>query len=103
MTVDIDDFWVSPGAPDVHLLVSPRADGQVDHTAVDLGPVPDQERRLSRPLPAEVDRDWIPNPSRDASRWSQSPSCSQRFAMSGSGSMTPLLITPGVGHHAEGA
>ena len=59
VTVEIDDLWVSPGAPDVRLYLSPRADGRVDQTAVDLGRLPDHQKRLSRQVPPEVDLDQI--------------------------------------------
>lgn len=59
VTVEIDGFWVSPGAPDVRLYLSPRADGRVDQAAVDLGRLPDDEKRLSRQVPPEVDVDQI--------------------------------------------
>jgi hypothetical protein len=51
VTVEIVDFWVAPGAPDVRLFVSPNPTGTVDETAIDLGPVPNQQATLSYPLP----------------------------------------------------
>ena len=48
VTVEIVDFWVAPG---VRLFVSQNATGTVDETAIDLGPVPNQQATLSYPLP----------------------------------------------------
>ena len=59
VTVEIEDLWVAPGAPDVRLYLSPRADGHMAETAVDLGRVPDHETGLSRRVPAELDPDRI--------------------------------------------
>lgn len=55
VTVEVDQFWVAPGAPDVRLYVSPDPDGVVDQRAIDLGPVPQRQPTLSWPLPADVD------------------------------------------------
>lgn len=52
--VQLTDFWIVPGAPDVRLYVSPRADGVVDDTAIDLGKIPDGEPELTRNLPADI-------------------------------------------------
>ncbi|MGI9595655.1 MAG: hypothetical protein ACR2QK_05825, partial [Acidimicrobiales bacterium] len=40
VTVELDQFWVAPGAPDVRLFISPDPAGDVDDDASDLGPVP---------------------------------------------------------------
>ena len=54
VTVEIADFWVAPGAPDVRLFVSPNPSGTVDETAIDLGPVPEQQANLSYQLPTNA-------------------------------------------------
>jgi hypothetical protein len=53
-TVEIADFWVAPGAPDVRLYVSPRGDGVVDATSTELGPVADAQATQSWILPVDV-------------------------------------------------
>jgi hypothetical protein len=55
VTVELDQFWVAPGAPDVRLFISSDPAGNIDNTATDLGPVPDRTATLSFPLPAELD------------------------------------------------
>ena len=55
VTVEIAEFWVAPGAPDVRLFVSPNPNGTVDETAIDLGPVPEQQTTLSYSLPTNAD------------------------------------------------
>lgn len=54
LKIEIQDLWVSPGAPDVRLYLSARADGQMDHSAIDLGHVPPQQALLSRPVPRDI-------------------------------------------------
>jgi hypothetical protein len=54
-TLEINQLWVAPGAPDVRLYVTPDRAGNVDQTATDLGPVPDQQPTLSRRLPNHLD------------------------------------------------
>ena len=53
-TLEITELWVAPGAPDVRLYVSPRADGTVDETAVELGPVADGEASQGWRFPADL-------------------------------------------------
>lgn len=55
VVVLLTDFWVAPGAPDVRLYVTPRADGVVDAAALDLGRVPDGVPDLIFTLPDETD------------------------------------------------
>ncbi len=54
VTVEIAEFWVAPGAPDVRLFVSPNPTGTVDETAIDLGHVPDLQANLSFQLPTNA-------------------------------------------------
>lgn len=54
VTLEVDQFWVAPGAPDVRLFVTPNPAGNVDQAATDLGPVPDQQGTLSRQLPTDL-------------------------------------------------
>jgi len=54
-TLELNQFWVAPGAPDVRLFVTPDQAGNVDQAATDLGPVPDQQAALSRQLPTNID------------------------------------------------
>jgi hypothetical protein len=54
VTVEITEFWVAPGAPDVQLFVSPNPTGTVDETAIDLGPVPHHQATLSYQLPTNA-------------------------------------------------
>ena len=53
--VQLRNFWVAPGAPDVRLYVSPRTDGQFDDTATDLGKIPDHEPEIDRDIPDHID------------------------------------------------
>lgn len=50
---------MAPTAPNVRLYVSPRTDGRVDDTAVDLGALPDHPERVSRSLPGTVAADEV--------------------------------------------
>jgi hypothetical protein len=54
VTVEIAEFWVAPGAPDVRLFISPNPNGTVDAKAIDLGPVPAQQATLSYRLPTSA-------------------------------------------------
>ena len=58
MTLELANFWVAPGAPDVRLYLSPDEDGSVAN-AIDLGHVPDNETRFSSQLPMEVGADQM--------------------------------------------
>ncbi|MGI9605959.1 MAG: DM13 domain-containing protein [Acidimicrobiales bacterium] len=54
-TIEVIDFWVAPGAPDVRLFISPDPSGTVDDSAIDLGPVPEGPATITRPIPSHVD------------------------------------------------
>lgn len=54
VTLEIADFWVAPGAPDVRLFVSPNPNGTVEETAIDLGPVPEHQTNLSYEFPTNA-------------------------------------------------
>ena len=51
VTLEVHDLDLAPGAPDARLYVSTSAEHGFDESAVELGPVPDGEPRLSWPLP----------------------------------------------------
>lgn len=53
-TVEVTDFWVAPGAPDVRLYASARGDGVVDETSTELGTVADGEATQSWSLPVHL-------------------------------------------------
>jgi hypothetical protein len=55
VSLEVDEFWVAPGAPDVRLYISSSADGEVDESTEDLGPVPDNTAVLSRQIPTDFD------------------------------------------------
>ena len=57
--IELTDLWVAPGAPDVRLYVTPRADGEIDGSAIDLGPMPDRQSELVRQLPLGLDPDVV--------------------------------------------
>ena len=58
LTVEIKNFWVAPGAPDVRLYLSPHPDGAITD-AVDLGHVPNAETQFSRLVPTGINEDQI--------------------------------------------
>ncbi len=36
LTLGLGELWIAPGAPDVRLYLTPRADGEVDASAIEL-------------------------------------------------------------------
>lgn len=52
--LQLSDFWVAPGAPDVRIVFSQHPTGQIDDTIREVGPLPSGNFDLRLPL-EEID------------------------------------------------
>lgn len=53
--ITINDLWVSPGAPDARLYVSPETDGRFTDAATELGVLVDGQTEGTWNIPLDVD------------------------------------------------
>lgn len=55
VTMNVENLWIAPGAPDTRVYISPREDGEVDGKAIELQRPADGTTSWTTTLPATVE------------------------------------------------
>ena len=56
----LTDYWIAPGAPDVHVYLTPAIDGDVDAAGTaDFGPITQLQGNQNLTLPPNVEVDHL--------------------------------------------
>ncbi|MGI9544694.1 MAG: DM13 domain-containing protein [Cyclobacteriaceae bacterium] len=50
----LSNFWVAPGAPDVHIVLSQNPQGKIDDTAIDIAPYTYGNTEQTYPVPKGI-------------------------------------------------